>query len=740
MGAEEDHGTPLKRSEATFDGPVGRKRKCTDFLFLLLLVATWVAMTGIGLAAMGIIKVDGLSKGNPDRLLNGMDYHGNVCGVTNYVTPNGNDTIDLPHAYFLPSGMAVCVESCPNSTNFDQYHCKYEVQADIDRQVGMVRSARGDEAADTARQSLYLMYTADKQCMPLISTRSYLGYCQPSDNMDEVQEEMNHTYAGSNITSTNLTIAKEGGGTGSFFDEAMADMLTSRHVIFGFGLGGAILLGVLFLILIQTPGILSILIWSMIAGIFGAFVVGGHYMRQTSIEWREEGLKEENEIKGLYYLSVAAHVAAGLWFFVVCCIRKRIVLAVACVREASRAVSAMPVITLYPVIQVLGLFAFCIPWGVFMVYLASSGEVEAQCICAYGDIFRRLDEDSNMTMIDNVTFIDDGNSTNAAGGDFELIEDDFECDDGCYVYKSFSYSTNTKYAGLFMLFAWFWTSQFIVAVGQLVVAMSISMWYFTREKKAVGNWTFFRAMFIASLYHLGTCAFGSLIIAIIKTIRAMVAYVQKKAAKLNNRVAKVILMAIQCCLWCIEKCLKFINKNAYIQTAIFGYSFCKAAREAFCLIVRNALRISAVSLVGTLVLFIGKVFIVAGAGTGAYFYLDYYYSDQLHGLWVPIVLVCIVSYAAADMFNEVFGMSISTILQCFVADEEMFAPEDRYASGSLASTIDSTQRNRKFSKESIHPEEGDENGDDAASFQQGRRTTVKKQTSFVKRLIPATVS
>lgn len=32
-------------------------------------------------------------------------------------------------------------------------------------------------------------------------------------------------------------------------------------------------------------------------------------------------------------------------------------------------------------------------------------------------------------------------------------------------------------------------------------------------------------------------------------------------------------------------------------------------------------------------------------------------------------------------------MAISTILQCFLADEELFAPEDRYAEGSLTETI-----------------------------------------------------
>jgi hypothetical protein len=68
-----------------------------------------------------------------------------------------------------------------------------------------------------------------------------------------------------------------------------------------------------------------------------------------------------------------------------------------------------------------------------------------------------------------------------------------------------------------------------------------------------------------------------------------------------------MLCMLQCCMWCLEKCMKFLNKNAYIQTAIHGYSFCKAARSAFFLIARNILRIIAVSFVGDFVLFLGKV-------------------------------------------------------------------------------------------------------------------------------------
>lgn len=47
---------------------------------------------------------------------------------------------------------------------------------------------------------------------------------------------------------------------------------------------------------------------------------------------------------------------------------------------------------------------------------------------------------------------------------------------------------------------------------QLCVATSIAMWYFTKDKKLVGNHTFVQAICLSSFYHLGTCAFGSLIL------------------------------------------------------------------------------------------------------------------------------------------------------------------------------------------------------------------------------------
>lgn len=60
--------------------------------------------------------------------------------------------------------------------------------------------------------------------------------------------------------------------------------------------------------------------------------------------------------------------------------------------------------------------------------------------------------------------------------------------------------------------------------------------------------------------------------------------------------------------------MKFLNKNAYIQTAIFGYSFCAAAKKAFFLIARNIMRVAAVGVVSEIVLILGKVRILVYFG------------------------------------------------------------------------------------------------------------------------------
>lgn len=75
------------------------------------------------------------------------------------------------------------------------------------------------------------------------------------------------------------------------------------------------------------------------------------------------------------------------------------------------------------------------------------------------------------------------------------------------------------------------------------------------------------SIYRAFRYHLGSLAFGSLILAIIQFIRVILAYMEsqmKKAGGNQNAAIKFLLRCLSCYLACFERFIKFLNKNAYI--------------------------------------------------------------------------------------------------------------------------------------------------------------------------------
>ena len=92
---------------------------------------------------------------------------------------------------------------------------------------------------------------------------------------------------------------------------------------------------------------------------------------------------------------------------------------------------------------------------------------------------------------------------------------------------------------------------------------------------------------------LGTVAFGSLIIAILRMIRVILEKVEAKLAKYHqdNIVVKGVMCCCKCCFWCLEKFMKFLNRNAYIMCAVSGKNFCSSAKDAFFLLLREAVKV-----------------------------------------------------------------------------------------------------------------------------------------------------
>ncbi len=68
--------------------------------------------------------------------------------------------------------------------------------------------------------------------------------------------------------------------------------------------------------------------------------------------------------------------------------------------------------------------------------------------------------------------------------------------------------------------------------------------------------------------------------------------------------------------------MKFINRNAYILTAINGTNFCSSAKEAFGLILRNCVRVVVLDKVTDFLLFLGKLVVTSIVALLSFFYFS----------------------------------------------------------------------------------------------------------------------
>ena len=76
----------------------------------------------------------------------------------------------------------------------------------------------------------------------------------------------------------------------------------------------------------------------------------------------------------------------------------------------------------------------------------------------------------------------------------------------------------------------------------------------------------------------------------------------------RNALACFLLGCYQCIFQNIERFIKFINRNAYIMSAVHGTGFFRSARDAFNLLMRNIVKVIVVNKVKK------SVFVLKGCG------------------------------------------------------------------------------------------------------------------------------
>lgn len=161
------------------------------------------------------------------------------------------------------------------------------------------------------------------------------------------------------------------------------------------------------------------------------------------------------------------------------------------------------------------------------------------------------------------------------------------------------WDTNTRYIVIYQTFMLFWLNAFFMGMCQFVIAASACIWYFEVNSDTGGRGTVGRGVWWAIRYHMGSMAFGAAIIAICQLIRVIFEYYRRKIQSMTkNAIVRCLLCYTAYLLWLLEKCIKFITRNAYIQVALSNTFFCKAAWNAFALILLNVARFGWLNTIG----------------------------------------------------------------------------------------------------------------------------------------------
>merc|ERR1740121_504425 len=198
----------------------------------------------------------------------------------------------------------------------------------------------------------------------------------------------------------------------------------------------------------------------------------------------------------------------------------------------------------------------------------------------------------------------------------------------------------------FSLLMFFWNNALTVAAGQCTIAGAVGIWLFNRSKDSSRAKSFASvctAVKNCFVFHLGSLAFGSLILAWVQTLKWGMWFLSKQAKAQKNKIMECIAKACACCLWCFEKCVKFLNKNAYIQVALMGTSFCTSAKNAFFLILRNAARFGVLGGLGSVIHFIGKLFILVATGLLGFLMLEAMHPE-IESPYILIAIYCVIGF------------------------------------------------------------------------------------------------
>ncbi|XP_042098873.1 choline transporter-like protein 1 isoform X6 [Ovis aries] len=580
-------------------------RSCTDIPWLLLFILFCIGM--------GFICGFSVATGAAARLVSGYDSYGNICGQKNAeleAIPNsGMDHTHRKYVFFLDPCNLDLINRKIKSVALCVAACprqELKTISDVQKFAEINGSAL---CSYDLKPSEYASSKAKGLCpklpVPASAPIPFFHRCAP------VNISCYAKFAEALITFVS---------DNSVLHRLISGVMTSKEIILGLCLLSLVLSMILMVIIRYISRILVwILTFLLILGSLGGTgVLWWLYAKQRKSPKEtvipDQPQVAEANLRALLIYAISATVFTVILFLVMLVMRKRVALTIALFHVAGKVFIHLPLLVFQPFWTFFALVLFWVYWIMTLLFLGTAGS--------------------------------------AVQNEQGFVE--------------FKMSGPLQYMWWYHVVGLIWISEFILACQQMTVAGAVVTYYFTRDKRNLPFTPILASVNRLIRYHLGTVAKGSFIITLVKIPRMILMYIHSQLKGKENACARCVLKSCICCLWCLEKCLNYLNQNAYTATAINSTNFCTSAKDAFVILVENALRVAAINTVGDFMLFLGKVLIVCSTGLAGVMLLNY---QQDYTVWVlPLIIVCLFAFLVAHCFLSIYEMVVDVLFLCFAVD------------------------------------------------------------------------
>eukprot|EP00117_Sycon_ciliatum_P016898 scpid45268/ scgid16126/ Choline transporter-like protein 2; Solute carrier family 44 member 2 len=687
MGKKSSSASSGKKSRIS-EGPV-KERSCTDVICLLLFILTWIAMLAVAIV--------GFAKGDPTRLLAPVDSAGNRCGYTpgykdrKYLlfydvarcVQSAITSTNLLNSGIVCNTPQVCVKACPNANALGvtgpsgqetQLYCR------DGKTLQQVQALSLQERSKLLQNNTCAPYYLKSEvvlsrCLPtILDLNKISGGLLTDGNNATLTDNGNNTLTGSGVLNA-VRIASKLLNLRSIATKVWADFeKTWIYMVVGFV--GAIVTCFVFIFLASFflgPFIYLSMIGSLALLALGAYESYKMYKSlkngDVTIPTSASSFLDEYRYQTDTYLvlGIVCTVFFSILALICLFLLSRIRLAIAVIKESSRAMLAIKstfFFPLFPAMLQCLLFAYFV--GVALFLVTSATPKYALEIFGNNPNTTSTMVDVNGSMVDVVS----GSSCIPTSSSFKNIHNASDLINCGFA----SYDPDKVLQGmqLFHLVGWLWTVNWISAMGQCVLAGAFSSYYWQHKSNSMPALPLMASLKRTLFYHTGSLAFGAAIITIVQLIRAALVLAESRLKQYNdNKVAKFLLRCLQCFFYCLEKFLKFINKNAYIEIAVYGYNFCKGARKAFKLLLANVLRVATLNGVTSFLLFMGRMIVTGAVAVVSYIvFKDVDQKKDLNYFLGPVIILTVAAYFISASFFDTFDMAVDTIFLCVLEDLE----------------------------------------------------------------------